>query len=359
MLMAIRSLAASAAMFGVVCVSCADLIVDGTRDIEYGNAVAIQTVNTMFGDNLGELNAAFARVTGGKLYLLLTGNLQSNGSTIDVFLDTRPGGVNHIFGNNLPVADNRQLDNYNGLTFDNGFHADTLIFVRRLAGSFELHIVDMTNGPAGAFAAYTDLFIGSSSGSGVTGTTPGANAHPIGVAYDGSNISGVVDGTDAANQNAALAVATGVELSIDLSDLGISGANFKIAVMLNSEGHNFVSNQTLSGLPPGTGLLGGDGGGAFIGDLTGLDFTDYAGDQFFTVLLPAPCPADSVTSATFLPPGDGIVNGADLAFLLGAWGRNPGSPADIVSSNTFAPPPDGIVNGADLAVLLGAWGLCP
>ena len=32
-----------------------------------------------------------------------------------------------------------------------------------------------------------------------------------------------------------------------------------------------------------------------------------------------PCPGDIVSSASFAPPGDGIVNAADLAFLLGSW----------------------------------------
>jgi hypothetical protein len=73
---------------------------------------------------------------------------------------------------------------------------------------------------------------------------------------------------------------------------------------------------------------------------------------------PPPCLGDFVTSATFQPPPDGEVDGADLAVLLGEWGANPGSDADIVTSATFQPPPDGVVNGADLAVLLGAWGNC-
>jgi hypothetical protein len=71
-----------------------------------------------------------------------------------------------------------------------------------------------------------------------------------------------------------------------------------------------------------------------------------------------PCLGDMVTTTTFQPPGDGLINGADLAYLLGAWGVNPGSLADLVSSTTFQPPPDGVVDGADLAVLLGAWGGC-
>jgi hypothetical protein len=53
-----------------------------------------------------------------------------------------------------------------------------------------------------------------------------------------------------------------------------------------------------------------------------------------------------------------VIDGADLAYLLGEWGVNPGSLADIVTSATFQPPPDGKVDGADLAYLLGAWGTC-
>jgi hypothetical protein len=48
---------------------------------------------------------------------------------------------------------------------------------------------------------------------------------------------------------------------------------------------------------------------------------------------------------------DGVVNGADLGLLLGAWGSCPGCIQDINQ--------DGVVNGADLGLLLGAWGPCP
>ena len=58
------------------------------------------------------------------------------------------------------------------------------------------------------------------------------------------------------------------------------------------------------------------------------------------VAVASPCPADLN--------GDGSVDGADLAALLGSWGGL-GS-ADL---NT-----DGVVNGADLAAMLGAWGGC-
>jgi hypothetical protein len=102
-----------------------------------------------------------------------------------------------------------------------------------------------------------------------------------------------------------------------------------------------------------------DGQSLFVG---GSFIDSPAGDSYlakWTGCAEAPpCPADFVTSATFQPPADGIVDAADLAYLLGEWGRNPGSLADIVTSATFAPPPDGVVDAADLAYLLGAWGAC-
>jgi hypothetical protein len=70
------------------------------------------------------------------------------------------------------------------------------------------------------------------------------------------------------------------------------------------------------------------------------------------------CLADLVSSATFQPPPDGVVDAADLAYLLGAWGANDDSAADIVTSATFQPPEDGVIDAADLAFLLGAWGPC-
>jgi hypothetical protein len=46
---------------------------------------------------------------------------------------------------------------------------------------------------------------------------------------------------------------------------------------------------------------------------------------------------------------DGVIDGADLAVLLGQWGT-PGTTGDLNH--------DDVVDGADLAVVLGAWGLC-
>ena len=87
----------------------------------------------------------------------------------------------------------------------------------------------------------------------------------------------------------------------------------------------------------------------------GID--DFLVDEFVCGDPPVLCAADTVNGGTFQPPGDGVVDAADLAFLLGEWG-DAGSPADFVDSSTFQPPPDGTVDAADLAFLLGEWGPC-
>ena len=97
-------------------------------------------------------------------------------------------------------------------------------------------------------------------------------------------------------------------------------------------------------------------GGAVTGHVSMT--IDHVGLYLGPQQIPGGQPCDLVDGATFAPPGDGVMNAADLAFLLGEWGRNPGSSADMVSSTTFQPPPDGVVDGADLAILLGAWGAC-
>jgi hypothetical protein len=50
---------------------------------------------------------------------------------------------------------------------------------------------------------------------------------------------------------------------------------------------------------------------------------------------------------------DGVVDGADLALLLSAWGTagTPQHDSDLDG--------DGVVGGGDLAVLIGGWGRCP
>src|SRR5687767_8127793 len=84
--------------------------VDGTRDVSYGAPKAVQTVQTQFGDAappgaLGgsELDAAYAHIANGRLYILLTGNHEPNFNKLEVFIDSKAGGENTL--SNAPGYD--------------------------------------------------------------------------------------------------------------------------------------------------------------------------------------------------------------------------------------------------------------
>jgi hypothetical protein len=270
----------------------AQIVVDGTRDAGYGSALAVQTVETQFGDanpNGGsELDAGYALLSGGQLYLMLTGNIEANFNKLDIFIDSKAGGQS-VFDS----SGNDNAGNMDGLTFDAGFTADYHVIVRRGndAGNDKLDI-DFANLGAQSASGYFDV-VGGSTGSGTTGT--GVNASPISVAYDNSNTAGVLGGTNAANQTAAAAVTTGLELGIALSDLGYVGGPINIMAGVNNQSHNFWSNQFLGGLNPPQGNLGGDGAGGFTGE-GAIDFTLFAGSQYFRVI-PEPASAALVAMA--------------------------------------------------------------
>jgi len=255
----------------------------------YGPAVSVQSVQTQFGDNFSELNAAYGQVDGGVLYLTLTGNLESNFNKLNIFIDSGAGGENTLTADANNGGTNPENDNWankhNGLTFDSGFGADYMLVIRNGFGpQFDIDFATVGGG-IGAFEAAGDVFGGSLTGS-------NAAALPIagiGVAFDNSNVAGIAGGTGAADQAAAKAVQTGIELAIPLAAIGNPAlpTDIKVSAMVNGSNHDFLSNQVLGGLPAGTGNLGGDGGGNFTGDLGGIDFNQFAGDQHFTIPEPA------------------------------------------------------------------------
>ena len=267
------------------------VVINGIKDAIYGPALAVQTVQTQFGDaNPGggsELNAAYARIKDGKLYLMLTGNLQDNFNKLEVFIDSASGGQNVISNSVTEGGDNPDIDGnaftrLAGLTFDAGFTADYQLIIRRGGDKFDLDIVKL--GPGGNATSYQSIFGSLGEGSGTTGT--GVNATPIKVAFNNSNTAGVTGGDQAADPVAAAAVTTGVELCIALADLGSPTGSLKIAAMINSDSHTYMSNQVLGGLTAPQGNLGGDGTGTFTGTVSGVNYANLAGDQFFTVTVP-------------------------------------------------------------------------
>lgn len=266
--------------------------IDGTRDAGYGAALAVQTVQTQFGDTDGtlfgsELNAAYATIEGGNLNLILTGNLQDNFNKLNIFIDSVAGGQNVIGpdidnGGVNPTNDNWAL-NYNGFVFDAGFEPDFLVIARNGNSVFDLDFNSVGNDST--VESTIDVFGGT-----LEGSATGVGASGLSVAFDNANVAGVAGGTLAADTAAALAVETGLEISIPLSALGnpAAGSTISIGAQINGSNHDFLSNQFLGGLTAPQDNLGSDGAGMFVGGagVGMIDMNTFAGDQFFTISVP-------------------------------------------------------------------------
>ena len=273
----------------LTCAACAALVVaalspaamaqiDGTRSSagdNYGAARAVQTVNTQFGDNASEWNAGYAEMTATDLKLMFTGNLEANFNKLEIFIDAN----DNVTSNILATAGNDGSGVMDGMTFDTAFTPDYhLIAPRAEDGGLNKFDIDFADLGASTFDSFVDIAGGVNDGFSVN-TGAGALTSGIDVGYDNSNTAGIVGGTGAADQGAALAVETGLELGISLADLGSPTSPIKVMVLQNNQGHDFLSNQTLGGLPAGTDNLGADP--------SLLDFNNFAGNQFFAVPEPA------------------------------------------------------------------------
>lgn len=300
----------TAVVLGLAGVAIAQPTVDGTRDALYGAPIVVQSVQTGFGDasppgNLGgsELNAAYARIQGGRLYLLFTGNHEPNFNKLEVFIDSVSGGENTLTG--IPGYDfgggsSWNSQNMNGMTFDTGFEADYHLFSRWGSGTggYQVDFVNRQGGGNATIPGSTGTgadAVGLISNGSIAAGNLGPNASGTALTEDlffainNNNAAGVSGGNGPADQTAAAAVTTGMEFSISLADLGNpTDGVIRIAAMIGNGDHNYLSNQILGGLPGGTGNLGGDGTGVFTGSLSGVNFNNFAGNQYFEVVVPAP-----------------------------------------------------------------------
>jgi hypothetical protein len=264
-------------------------ILDGVRDGSYP-LLSVQGVQTGFGDGNptggSELNAAWGYIDSGVLYLMLTGNLESNFNKLNIFIDSKAGGENVLtnntdFGGNNPNNDN-WAGKHAGFTFDSGFAADYLLILRNGNSGGDRFDIDYTvvGGGAGAFETSGPAF-----GASLTGAN--ANALPgagIGLAFNNSNVAGVSGGSGAADLVAAATVTTGIELGIPLSALGNPNpADIKISAMINGSNHDYLSNQFLGTMPAPQINVGGDGVGGFNGSVGQINLNNFAGNQFFII----------------------------------------------------------------------------
>ncbi len=255
----------------------------------YGAAAAVQTVQTGFGDNDSELNAAYGRIANGRLYLAFTGNLETNFNNLNIFIDAgQPGGQNVIVGAQNPTNGVWALK-HNGLTFDNGFAANYMLNMRQGIGmsGTEFRVDYAVIGGAAGDGGTVGVFDPLGGPASIAAVIGAVGMVTMDVAMNNTNAAGITGGSGPANQAAALAVTTGLEFSIPLALIGNPAGEIRISAMINGSNHDFLSNQVLGGLPAPQGNLGGDGNGNFTGVLSGINFNNFPGNQYFTIV-PAP-----------------------------------------------------------------------
>lgn len=317
--------------------------VDGTRDTEYCNVQVTQTTQTQFGDAAtgnpdttggSELDAAYAKIANGRLYLFIAGNLESNFNKLEIFFDTRAGGQNRLNGQNPNVdfsALNRMGDDLsgNGLTFDAAFNADYWINVGGGGTPYRLYVnyaelsdpADPVNNPGVGFYLGSGKASNASNGGLLDADAGATNPFGILATLNNSNTAGIGGGTaalDAAAITAAQAVTTGVELSIPLSAIGNPAglSDIKLCIFVNGSGNDFASNQFLGG-------LGNAEPRENLAEPRNVNLTNIAGDQYFT--LTNTCgPSCLVGDANC----DGNVNNFDIDAFV-----------DIILNNASATPP--------------------
>ncbi len=296
-----------------------------------------------------EIDGVYGVINGGRLYLLITGNLESNFNKLDLFFD-----VNATDGQNQLRDDNCDSD-YNGvnrmgaggngtagagpgLKFDAGFTADYWVGITN--GSYPVenyvnsavlrangpiyvsgYILDYSatdgglksvHNPVNYPATHADIQDFSTSNPLTTDAGPRTTQQNPNVlvpglivaAINNNNVGGVSGTTLPVSVSDAANVTTGIELSISLAELGWDGGPVRVAGFLGGIGHDFVSNQVIGGLP----TPAGQDFAPSLGETTLIDFSAIPGNQFVTI----PPPGPACGTADFNCDGD-VGTDADIA----------------------------------------------
>ena len=300
--------------------------VDGLLDAAfYGAPIAVQNTPTAFGNATNahtrfavggsELDAAYARVSDGYLFLFIAGNLETAGqglswptgnkSKLDLFVDCIPGGQNSLRGDNVDVdggalSNMGHLDPANdGLKFDSGFEADFYLSFNNYTEVIPwfgppnveawrgiLYYATLPTGGGGT--AQTLGLAQDSSHTAFTPTFTFTNGVMLG--FNNSNTSGVWGTGHASESDTSLAsnVATGLELAIPVEFFaatnGALNDTTRIAAFVNDVNHRFLSNQVLGPMGQASGGYGN------LGDPRLFNFAEsYSpGNQFFATANPYP-----------------------------------------------------------------------
>jgi autotransporter-associated beta strand protein len=285
----------------------AQIAVSGTRSAGYGSPLSTQTINTGFGDStLGdgssgggsELDAAYATVQGGELYVFLSGNFEAgtNANHVNLFIDNGSGQGQNV----LAAGSSGFLGGLNGSVFSPGFNATYALDANDYQNTFYLDQYDLINNKANYFGSIplSPIVAGQSTG----GIGNNQNLSGLKVGFNNTNAAGV-NGTSgtAADPVAADAVSTGLEYGIPLSALGnpAAGSTLKILADVNGSSNGYLSNQFLPGLPVGSVNVGSNAS-PYAGPTAGAFNLSSIANDWISVTLP-----NTLPNGTWLPTGGG------------------------------------------------------
>lgn len=266
--------AALAFLGASVCVNAQNL--NGTLDSSFYNSpLAVQTINTSFGNSAGggdatgsELDAGYGRITGGNLYLFLSGAFQDNGNHLNIFIGSSdvPGQNTLNIGSSTEAA-------MNGSVFSPGFSPNYMIDANDYSGTLYVDGFNLPNGGTatqaylGSITGSSGIFAYTSFGSSLSLALNNTLTSTMGTAGDA--LSGTTSGA---------AATTGMELVIPLSTIGNPSGSVMVMADINGGSDGYLSNQLLPGLPVGSGSIG----------TSTFDFSSTPGQYFTVAAVPEP-----------------------------------------------------------------------
>lgn len=298
-------------------------VMDGVLDAAfYGAPLSVQDTPTTFGNATNgharfatggsELDAAYARISDGTLFLFIAGNLETGGQGVqfpsgsqnrfDIFIDSIPGGQNSLRGDNVDVDSgglNRMghLDAANdGLKFDAGVSHDFYFTFYNFTevqdfgsgyGNQEIWRGRLYYATIPTLGGGTALTIGTAADT-YPGSYPSSFTLGYGVrlGFRNSNTRGVTGSGDLVPSAAdATNVTTGLELAIPVTLIdgpeGELNPEIKITAFVSSSDHSLLSNQVL-------GPMGQTSPYGNLNDPRLFDFSQsYSpGSQYFTASNP-------------------------------------------------------------------------
>ena len=352
-----RSMMMTAFALMAVVATAQTIAIDG-RNIpsEFGSPIASQTNYTGFGDRLAthnwgsELNQLFVRCVNGVLYIGITGNLEGNGNSIHLYIDTGRSTSNTF--NLTTGCINCSVQGMSGVIFEH--KPDWAIGINRYddgQGNDNIYIDlhDLVNNQS--------TYIGAVSvGTGANQPQGGDNTANLRAAFDNANVDGVT--SDPNNLGDPATATAGLEMAIPLSALGNPTGTLKILAVLTGgtwdqacgDGRlaTYMSNQTLPALNVGNPSqqfpnVGWSRCPNPPFDMFPFDFSNetYVPGQQYVSVQACSGPEGDVN-------GDGCVDDADLLQVLFAFGNTGSDPADVTG--------DRVVDDADLLVVLFNFG---